>query len=405
MKNSNYDPISENAIEITKYSIKGELQNLLEFEDGTPVRCAEDWQKRREEVYRYAVELQYGKMPPAPKSVKVEPLYLGGNKKLSSYRVTCDTEGKAVCFIMYMFKADTREKAPAVISGDLCFPYAFDKEYLDTFIENGINFVAFNRCELAPDIATYNFDSLYADSGENTLAREIYYRDIANKNCGGQLKAAYPDYNFGAIGAWAWGYSRCVDALEILGNVDLSIISFTGHSRGGKTALLAGALDTRAAIVNPNASCSGGCGSYKISIEAINENRERRKSEPLSNIHLNFPAWLGEEMESYIGREEDLPFDAHYIKAMVAPRVLFISEGAADIHSNPVGNMQTTEAVAEVYKLLKFEENLVWYFRHGDHGQKVEDIEQLVAVIDRQRYGYPLNDKFYRYPYKRPINI
>lgn len=389
--------MDEKLIEITKYELLGKLPNPFVFNDGTLLKNKADWEKRRKEIYETAVELQYGTMPPAPEFLEVEPFYLGGERRPNWYRITSGTRQNPVTFNMCVFKAELGKVAPAVITGDLCFEYAFDKEYLNSFLDNGIDLVLFNRTELAPDIAEYNIRDLNKDAVEYKRGKEIL-DGLETGNCGGQLKKAYPEYTFGAVGAWAWGYSRCVDALEKLGFTDM--IVFTGHSRGGKACALAGALDERAAIVNPNATCSGANSSYRINIEAKTETGEIKESEPLSNIFYHFPAWMGQGMKDYIGKEETLPFDSHYLKAMVAPRVLFVSEAASDIMANPVGSYQTTEAAAEVFKFLGVEENLIWYFRSGTHYQNLEDIGQLVNIIKHERDGEPLNDKFFKLPFE-----
>ncbi len=392
--------IHENLIEITKYELLSKLPDPFTFNDGTRVETVEDWAKRRKEIYETAVNLQYGTIPPAPEFLKVEPLYLADAGKPSGYRITTGTREKKVTFKMVIFKAKSK-KAPAVISGDLCFQYAYDKEYIDTFIKNDINLVLFDRTELAPDIAPYNLKNLRTEETYEYKRGKEIFEELDKGCCGGPLKEIYPDYTFGAIGAWAWGYSRCVDALEILGNVDTDFIVFTGHSRGGKTAALAGAIDERARIVNPNASCAGGYGSYRIKIEAVDEEGNTKVSEPISNIFKVFPSWMGQELRPYIDREGELPFDSHYLKAMVAPRILFVSEAASDIWANPVGSYQTTEAAGEVFKFLGCEGNLLWYFRKGTHYHKIEDIAQLVNIINHIRNGEELSDKFFRLPFKK----
>jgi len=67
-----------------------------------------------------------------------------------------------------------------------------------------------------------------------------------------------PD-DWGALSAWAWGLSRAMDYFETDKSVDATQMGLEGHSRYGKTALLAAALDPRWAIVFP--SCSGELGA------------------------------------------------------------------------------------------------------------------------------------------------
>ena len=239
-------PVEQDLLKITDYRVLGKLPDIFTFDDGTPLTSPEDWERRRAEMYKTAVELQYGTLPPDPEFLEVELLFVGANVR--SYRIHTGTKAHPVSFLMKMVLPSGGGNYPVIVDGDMCFPYHMDKEFLRVATGQGVAWVFFDRTELAHDI-------------QNEGRRK------------GQLYDAYPDYTFGAIGAWAWGYSRCVDALEIIckdkGNplVDLSLIAFSGHSRGGKTAALAGAVDTRAAIVNPNETCAGACGCYRIHIQ------------------------------------------------------------------------------------------------------------------------------------------
>lgn len=390
--------IYEDMIKITEYKLLDKLPDLFLFQDGTRVQKKEDWEFRRAEIYKNAVELQYGTQPPKPEFLEVEPIHLGFP---CGFRITTGTRANPFSFLMTVFLTEDAVNRPVVISGDHCFKYAYNREYIDAFVQNGVSLVLFDRTELAPDIAEYNIRSRSSESGVYKKAK-AELEHISKKDCGGAVKRAYPQYTFGALGAWAWGYSRCVDALEQLDIVDMNCIAFTGHSRGGKAAGLAGVLDERAVIVNPNASCQGGNGSYRIQIKAITESGVEKESEPLSNIHHHFPAWLGPEMEDYIGREQELPFDAHDLKALVAPRYLLVTEAASDIMANPVGSYQTTEAAGEVFRFLGCEDHLLWHFRSGTHYHTITDVMQLVNVIRHVKDGEPLNDRFFKLPFKRP---
>ena len=389
----------EKSIEILSYNCKGDLPNPFLFDNGSSLKSPEEWKERRKEIYKTAIELQYGTQPPAPEFVDVELLYID-RSQVCCYRITSGKRSMPVSFLMYLFKAkNTNAKAPAVISGDMCFVPMYDKEFISQFTENGIHFVSFNRVEIAADIAGYALGVLDKDTYEYKKGTECVEknRDGISK-C--RLKEAYSECSFGTVGAWAWGYSRCVDALEILQNTDMNLIAFTGLSRGAKACALAGAIDERAAIVNPCATCAGGNSGYRIKITAKTEDGRICESEEISNIFRHFPTWMGQDMKQYIDNEEKLPFDSHYLKALVAPRILFVAEAASDIMANPVGSWQTTMAAGEVYKFLGCEENLYWYFRSGGHNQTIEDVQKLVNIIRHVRDGEPINNSFYKLPFK-----
>lgn len=367
----------ENLIKIQSVTVKGKLPDPFVMDDGTPVTDAAGWEQRRQEMYKTAVELQYGTMPPEPEFLEVE--LLDDAAQIHNYRITTGRIDHPVSFIMRVLVPEGEGKFPAIVDGDLCWRYAFDKEYLQTVTGNGIAFVLFNRVELVPDRKT--------DRSQGPLYR------------------CYPEYTFSALGAWAWGYARCVDALEKLGYIDMDNIAFTGHSRGGKTALLAGVLDQRAAIVNPNESGAGGAGCYRLGLEAWNEKNQLCSNEKLADLLRRFPFWFSPEMAAYVDREEDLPFDEHFLKALVAPRIYLETDAASDIWANPVGSWQTTMAAKEVYRFLGKEENIHLVFRPGFHEHQSRDLQVLVDVMKAKMAGKPLYEDSFRLPFPTPEEL
>lgn len=372
--------MDENLIKIVKNEILGDLPDPFIFDDGHRVKTPADWEKRRKEIYKTAVELQYGTMPPAPEYFEVETLYncdFTPTGRWRSIKIHAGTKENPVSFLMKIYLPVSLDHCPVVIDGDMCFPYHTKENFVNNFIDNGVALVLFDRTEIVHDVKH--------EEREN----------------GGALYKTYPEYTFGAIGAWAWGYSRCLDALEKLG-FDFPIVAFTGHSRGGKTAMLAGVLDERADIVCPNETNQGSCSCYRNYLSIICEDGEERRSERLSDILTNYPFWFGPEMMKYKDCPEKLPFDSHFLKALVAPRILCVDEAASDAWTNPVGSWQTTMAAKEVYDFLGAGDNLYWYFRPGYHYHKSEDVERLINIIHHVEKGEEINkDNFFKTPFPK----
>ena len=364
----------ENLIRIQNVTVSGTLPDPFVMNDGTPITDTAQWEQRRQEMYKTAVELQYGTMPPTPEFLEVERL--DDAPLIRNYRITTGRKDYPISFIMRVILPAETGKFPAIVDGDLCWRYAFDKEYLQTVTGNGIAFVLFNRLELVPD------------------------RDVDRKS--GPLYLCYPEYTFSALGAWAWGYSRCVDALEQLGFIDMDNIAFSGHSRGGKTALLAGVLDKRAAIVNPNESGAGGAGCYRVNMSGDDEWGRPGVNERLSDLLRNFPHWFNPDMAAYVDREEKLPFDEHFLKALIAPRILLATEAASDLWANPVGSWQTAMAAREVYRFLGREDNILLVFRPGVHEHHPRDLQTLVNVMKAKIDGTPLCEDTFHLPFPTP---
>jgi endo-1,4-beta-xylanase len=168
-------------------------------------------------------------------------------------------------------------------------------------------------------------------------------------------------------------------------DVDPTRFIATGHSRGGKTALLAGATDERIALTAPNNSGCGGAGCLRYVAEG---------DEHLSRLLEIMPRWFSPRFPAYVGREEELPFDQHSVKALVAPRALLSTEGLADQWASPRGTYLTYEAARHVYRFLGAEDNIGICYREGGHAHTLPDWETLLDFADYRLFGKTAARKF-----------
>lgn len=377
-------------MQLTDLKVLGKLPDPFTFKDGGKVRHVQDWCARRKELYDDVITLQYGHQPPQPEFVRVQRTCkqaLVGNAVVA-YRITTGRVAHPVTYAMYVFlPADfaPNTKYPVVLDGDGVYPVTNDMTNIRLFTDNGIIFARFDRTQLADDTA---------------------WRQPWCDGRTGPLYDCYPEYDFGALGAWAWGYRRAIDALAQMDYVDMSCIAVTGHSRGGKTALLAGALDERIAVVNPVQTCAGGGGCYRVHMKGIPEGEtEEKPSETLADIWSNLGFWFGPQLGDYAKKEAELPFDSHMLKAMIAPRVLLMSEAADDIWGNPLGSYLTGLAAREVWKLHGCPDNILWYWKPGGHSHTYEDLVMLYSVIQNKRFGTPLHENMGRLLFVAPAPI
>ena len=148
--------------------------------------------------------------------------------------------------------------------------------------------------------------------------------------------------DWGVLRAWSWGLSKALDYFETDKTINPKQIGIEGHSRWGKTALLAGAMDPRWAIVF--ASCSGSGGA---SLEKRNFGENLGIIAGESEYH-----WMAPNFVKYGGNWNGLPVDAHDMMALIAPRPLFITGGTQDIWADPLGEFKACVAATPVYTLL-----------------------------------------------------
>ena len=259
--------------------------------------------------------------------------------------------GGEVAFAVRLLLPDAPALVPAVAYGDGCW-WHLDDGTLARFAARGVALAVFDRTEVAPDGGR-------AQAGESPPAR----RD--------GLFDRLPGANFGALSAWAWAYARVVDLLLGRPEVDPGRIAITGFSRGGKAALLAGAIDERIALVHAHASGAGGAAPYRV----LGEGAETL------DVARAFPTWFGPRLGAYLGREPELPFDQHALLAVVAPRTLLLSCGTDDRWANPAETMAAARAASEAYRLLGAPDALRVALREGGHAHTPADWQLLLDAI------------------------
>lgn len=338
--------------------------------DGTRVTTAEEWREHRRELREPIVDVEYGGLPETPIRTRWEELHTAvvrrlGGARLISGRVVAEFERPFVTFgfMLQLLVPPGEGPFAVVLTGDACWRYVTDT-VAKAILRRGYVLAQFNRVEIAAD----------ASPGKRTSG--VY--------------AACRDTGFGALAAWAWGFHRCVDALVDLDFVDPRCIAVVGHSRGGKAALLAGATDERIALTSANGSGAGGAGCFRW---------QGQGAETLADLLRVFPYWFGPRLQEYVGREAELPFDQHFLKALIAPRALLTTEALGDAWANPAGTWQTHRAAAEVFRFLGAENQLGVHFRKGGHDHRTADWTAFLDFMDWRLRGLASAYRFDTDPY------
>jgi hypothetical protein len=350
------------------------LPDPLVAPDGKPAKAPEDWPGLASVWRERIVELEYGGLPPRPDSLEVESLCHSHAKTLPGaprhiiYRITCVGGRKPISFTARIYLPEAEGPVPAIVNGDGCWTYA-SEAIVQRILQEGLAFIQFNRTELAEDLG---------------------YGEVPDKlKRTGGLYDVYPDSPFGAVAAWAWGYHRIMDALPQWNFIDSRHIAITGHSRGGKTTLLAGATDDRIALVNENAS--GTCGSAPFrtvgpggeTIEILNQ----------------FPSWFGKGLRPYIDSVDAIPFDQNCLLATVCPRPLLSTYSIDDHWSNPQGMVLAVESARNAYALHGAGDNLAFHLRKGPHFHDPMDWEVLLDFINWKWRGKAAAFPYNQHPY------
>ena len=178
---------------------------------------------------------------------------------------------------------------------------------------------------------------------------------------------------WGTIAAWAFGLSKTMDYLMTDSDINNKQIAVIGHSRLAKAVLWAGARDERFAIVISNNSGSGGAALAR-----------RNKKETVKQINTRFPNWFCGNFKAFNDKENALPFDQHFLLALMAPRALYVAAAASDQYCDIDAEHKSFMQAGAVYKLfgtktpqiiLPFQtnqsiifQNMGWHIRSGGHG-------------------------------------
>ena len=170
------------------------------------------------------------------------------------------------------------------------------------------------------------------------------YQDVASDDgdfTNGLAGLLFPDGNRGPsdpgkIALWAWAAHRVMDWAETRTDaLDLTQGVVCGHSRLGKTALLAAATDPRFAYAYSNDS---GCSGAALA--------RGTRGETVRDICQKFPFWFCENYLQYVDNENSLPFDQHDLIAAIAPRRVLIGSASEDTWADPLGTARLCRGIA-----------------------------------------------------------
>jgi hypothetical protein len=162
----------------------------------------------------------------------------------------------------------------------------------------------------------------------------------------------------GKIAMWAWAAQRVMDYAQSDSRLEKEGAVVCGHSRLGKTALLAAATDERFKFAHSNNS---GCSGAAIS--------RGKTGERIEDICNRFPYWFCENYKKYSCNEEKTSFDQHYLIASIAPRFVSVGSAIEDTWADPLSEMLSCVAASE-----SFEQNGIQGFVYCNKNLEAGDV-------------------------------
>jgi dienelactone hydrolase len=315
------------------------LPELLRTTSGAPVSDARAWQDvRRPELLELFRTHVFGRAPVGrPKSLAfrielTDPAAMGGAATRKDVAITYRGPGGEGQIDLLMFVPNARTgPAPVALLLNNRGPENTDPTRVkqgqfwpaERIVARGYAAAVFRVADIDPDDKA-----------------DVSFRDGVH-GIFDHYAGERPGDAWATIAAWAWGFSRVMDYLETDGDIDAARVIAVGHSRGGKTALWAGAQDERFAMVVSNQSGSTGA--------AISRGKQ---GETVALINNNFPHWFCANYKRYNDREADLPIDQHMLLALTAPRLLYVASAAEDLWSDPAGEFRSAVEASSAWRLF-----------------------------------------------------
>jgi Prolyl oligopeptidase family len=319
----------------------GTYRSPLKFADGSPVRSAEDWQRRRQEIRK----TWHGIMGPWPALIEKPRLdYLEKEHRdnFTQHHVRLEVAPGKMTDDAFLLIPDGRGPFPAVL---VVF---YDAR---TGIGKG-------KAEL------------------RDFAYQLAKRGFVALSLGSPPASYYPSkekVQLQPLSYHAYVAANCYNALANLPQVDARRVGVVGHSYGGKWAMFASCLDDRFA-----------CGVWSDGGIVFDEKR--------ANVNYWEPWYLGHEPGKE--RKPGIPSDTnprtgaykqlveaghdlHELHALMAPRPFLVSGGSED---TPERWKALNHAVA-VNRLLGAENRVAMTNRKG-HSPTVESNEQVYRFFE-----------------------
>jgi hypothetical protein len=356
--------------------------------NGTRVSTTQEWEIRRGEIKTLLQNLEYGTIPGRPDRIQASKIATetleNGTKDTIILKITPFNSTPSISFNMSIWVYTPNIVGPYPTLIKVGSEGTGSQEPISNIVLNrGYMYVCYNHTDLDPDTQGY---------------------DVV-----GPAQSAYSNHTWGSIGVWAWGASRTVDFLigepwvnstDAIPQADPEKLIITGHSRRGKTALLAGAFDKRFAMVVPNGSGCGGTGSFLVQGSVC-------ETIKLITLKRTYKSWFKKDFNQFARNEKNLPFDQHFLTALVAPRVLLSTNAKQDYWANPSGTQTIYKATNIVYQFFGAEDKNGLHYRKGKHAFKEEDFNVLLNFADKNLLGKEIEGDFYMtpYPYESPIEF
>jgi hypothetical protein len=384
-----------------------ELPDPLVMLNGDRVQTKADWFKRRrpelKELFSYYM---YGSAPPAPARVtarveREDKTYFDGKATLREVTITYGPEGAPPIHLLLVIPNARHQRAPAFVGLNFCGNHTVLQDSriaLPTvWMPDHCAGVKEHRATDAGRGSQIDVWALEQSVERGYAVATCYCGDIAPDHPG-YKDGVIPQYlkkgqtqpgphDWATIAAWAWGLSRAVDYLRTDKDIDPARIAAVGHSRLGKTALVAAAFDDRIALAIP---LQAGCGGTAPSRGKVGES--------VRQINKGFPHWFNANFKEFNDQPDRLPFDQNCLVALAAPRPVLFCNATEDTWANPEGQFEVLKAADPVYRFLGaggldakkmppvgklVDSRLGYYIRPGKHSMTKGDWKVFLEYADK----------------------